>query len=163
MGKAFDKNRAEMKKKSDSLAALEALTTAEDENDVKETVVEKTAEETPKAKKSKTAEKPEKKPEKAAEKKEPVAEEKPATKQEPEKEEKKTSKMVDMKNIPGGVYIPPLTSRSRNDKLSSVTQFRMTAETDANIRTLAGELQRSYNYVINMILEAYFDALNESK
>ena len=98
---------------------------------------------------------------KATVKKEPKPEEKAEVKEEPAAGEKKTmNKMVDVKNIPGGVYMPPLTSRSSNDKFTCMYQLRTTADTDKNIRRLAGDLQRSYNFVVNMILEAYFDSLN---
>lgn len=154
--KAFNKSKAEMKKQEDSLAAIGSFMTEDDDTDeaAADTVTEKTVEDTPaETKKPEAAKKPAKEPAK-----------KTVTKKEPEAEDKKpVSKMVDVKNIPGSVYMPPLTSRSSDDKFTCIYQLRMTADTDKNIRKLAKDVQRSYNYVVNMILEAYFDAVNESK
>lgn len=162
--KAFSKSKAEMKKQEDSLAAIGSFMTEDDDTDeaAADTVTEKTVEDTPaETKKPEAAKRPAKK---TVTKKEPEAEDKTEGQAKPAAEEKKpVSKMVDVKNIPGSVYMPPLTSRSSDDKFTCIYQLRMTADTDKNIRKLAKDVQRSYNYVVNMILEAYFDAVNESK
>ena len=176
--KAFNKSKAEMKKAADSLEAVGSFITEDDDDEIEVTAkagegmtfenkANMAAEQSAKEDKKKPKAAPKKKDEPvAAEPKNevPVKADKANEVKEPVKEETKAvKKVVDINDIPGGVYIPPLTSRSTTEKLSSVTQLRMTAETDKNIKDLANKIQRSYNYVTNMILEAYFDALNGDK
>ena len=165
--KAFSKSKAEMKKQEDSLAAIGSFMTEDDDTDeaAADTVEEKTIDTPAETKEPEAIKKPAKEPaKKPVAKKETKSEDKTEDQTKPAAEEKKpASKMVDVKNIPGSVYMPPLTSRSSDDKFTCIYQLRMTADTDSNIRKLAKDVQRSYNYVVNMILEAYFEAVNESK
>jgi len=167
--KAFNKTRAEMKKEEDSLAAVSDFMT---EDDIDTNTAEPTvAEEAPKKPAKKTAKEPEaktkkketsvksqeKEPEPKKEASKTESDPEPAVKEEKVKLAKKTT--ID---VPGGVYIPPLTVRSHDDKFSVTTILRLTEGTNENIKELAGKIKRSYNHVINMILEAYFDALEEN-
>lgn len=176
--KAFNKSKAEMKKAADSLEAVGSFITEDDDDEIEvmakagegmtfENKANMAAEQSTKEDKKKPKAAPKKKEEPvAAEPKNevPVKAEKTDEVKEPvEEETKAVKKVVDINDIPGAVYIPPLVARSSTDKLKSVTQLRMTEKTAKNIEDLAKKIKRSYNYVTNMILEAYFDALNGDK
>ena len=159
--KAFNKTRAEMKKEEDNLAAVSDFITGDDNDESVEAAAVEEVTKKPAKKNVKDSEAKTKKQETAA-KSQPKSKP-PKTEPEPKVEEVKVKPVPRTTiDVPGGVYIPPLTVRSHDDKLAVTTILRLTEGTNANIKELSGKIKRSYNHVINMILEAYFDALEEN-